>query len=78
MFLDSTLVKECKLERSECSTRTSPTTSSPFPCFHLPQLNDVTLNESCVQGDSYDYFYNSEASYILTFIFVGTFMIGKL
>lgn len=43
----------------------------------LPALNDITLNETCFQGGSYDYFSNSEISYILTFTFVSAFVFGK-
>lgn len=48
-------------------------------CFDaLPQLNAQRLNENCTQMEiRYDYFYNSEASYILTFLFVSAFIIGR-
>lgn len=45
--------------------------------FHLPQLNVERLAENCTQPDSYDYFYNSEASYIVSFSFVAAFIIGE-
>lgn len=45
-------------------------------CYHLPQLNDNTLHETCVQGNSYDYFSNSPLSFILSFSAVGTWIAG--
>lgn len=46
-------------------------------CYHLPQLNRSLLNEPCVEGDSYDYFENSQLSFILTFLFLATCLAGK-
>lgn len=46
--------------------------------YHLPQLNAQLLNESCTQTGTYDYFYNSEVSYILTFVFLGACILGKI
>uniref|UniRef100_A0A1Y1KGZ7 NAD(P)H oxidase (H2O2-forming) n=1 Tax=Photinus pyralis TaxID=7054 RepID=A0A1Y1KGZ7_PHOPY len=65
-----------KLIRSECRIRLSPTTTEPFNCYHLPQLNAENLNEPCVQGYSYNYFSQSEASFILTYAGLVTFLIG--
>ncbi|KRT80163.1 peroxidase, partial [Oryctes borbonicus] len=47
-------------------------------CYHLPQLNAKLLNEPCVQGTTYDFFSNSDVSYILTFTFIGAFIIGLI
>ncbi|GLV42469.1 Dual oxidase [Carabus blaptoides fortunei] len=50
-------------------------------CFKaLPQLNAERLNEECKQAElkSYDYFSNSEVSFILTFIFLSAFIVGLM
>lgn len=39
--------------------------------MHLPPLTQEILLEPCVQGTSYDYFRESEVSYILTFATIG-------
>ncbi|XP_072402675.1 dual oxidase 2-like [Diabrotica undecimpunctata] len=46
--------------------------------YHLPQLNDALLNENCTKPDSYDYFSNSEASYIITWAAVGACIPGVI
>lgn len=46
--------------------------------YYLPQLNQAILNEACTQPGTYDYIYNSEVAYILTFIGIGTFAIGNI
>lgn len=46
--------------------------------FHLPPLTADILQENCTSAGTYDYFFNSELSYILTFSFVTAFIIGKL
>ncbi|KAK4871803.1 hypothetical protein RN001_015927 [Aquatica leii] len=69
------IAPSCKahLKTSQCKTKV---THEFFSCYHLPQLNAQNLNEPCVQGDSYNYFVKSEASFILTFFGLGTFLIG--
>jgi dual oxidase len=68
---DSNLISGCKLGKSTCNG---------MDCFHLPPLNQTNLNETCVgkEQDSYDYFSNSEVSYILTFTCVGAFIVGSI
>lgn len=43
----------------------------------LPPLTEDQV-EACVPPNTYDYFANSEASYILTFVFLAAFIAGKL
>lgn len=66
---DTNLINRCKLSNA---VRYNNITYKA-----LPALNDAALNESCVQGDTYDYFSKSEASFIATFIFIGTFVFGE-
>jgi dual oxidase len=49
---------------------------STFTCFHLPQINKLNV-EDCTEPETYDYFSNSEVSFILTFIGVGVLILGK-
>nr|CAD7458660.1 unnamed protein product [Timema tahoe] len=53
-------------------TKTNRTTKEKTisQCFHLEQLN-ATHVESCTDAGTYDYFTNSELSFILTFLGVG-------
>ncbi|XP_057662401.1 dual oxidase 2-like [Diorhabda carinulata] len=44
--------------------------------WHLSPLNAEDLNENCTQPDSYDYFSNSELSYILSFAGISTLIVG--
>ncbi|XP_074037846.1 dual oxidase 1 [Leptinotarsa decemlineata] len=60
---DEPLIQNCKLVGNSTG-------------FHLPQLNDELLAENCSQPGSYDYFNNSEVSFILTFTFFGTCILG--
>ncbi|KAJ8975680.1 hypothetical protein NQ317_019635 [Molorchus minor] len=60
---DTNLIKHCKLERQTIY-------------YHLPQLNSALLQENCSEPATYDYFYNSETSYILTFLGLCTFILG--
>lgn len=78
-ILDLQITESCrpKLQVSECKVQVSFSSSETFKCYHLPQLNAQNLNESCVQGDSFNYFARSEASFIFTFIGIGTFLIGN-
>lgn len=39
--------------------------------FHLPPLTQAALMETCVNGTSYDYFSQSEVSFILSFTSIG-------
>lgn len=61
----------CNLKESACSEY-----NTSFPCFHLPILTAEVLNEACVQGSTFDYFYGSELSFILTFAVLGGFIVG--
>lgn len=57
-------------------TRACSEYNTSFPCFHLPILTAEVLNEACVQGSTFDYFYGSELSFILTFAILGGFIVG--
>nr|XP_008200778.1 PREDICTED: dual oxidase 1 [Tribolium castaneum] len=71
---DVQLISKCNLTKSSCTSKDS----TNFNCHHLEPLTTSVLNESCVQGLSYDYFSNSEVSFIVTFISIGTFIIGSI
>ncbi|XP_044256242.1 dual oxidase 2-like [Tribolium madens] len=71
---DNQLISTCRLMNSSCVSRNNET----FSCYHLEPLSTNVINESCVQGISYDYFSRSEISYILTFTCIGTFIIGSI
>ncbi|CAH1153484.1 unnamed protein product [Phaedon cochleariae] len=62
---DRQLIQVCKL-----------TNTSQY--YHLEQLNHTLLAENCTRPGSYDYFRNSELSYVLTFIFLGTCIVGTI
>lgn len=47
-----------------------------FTCYHLQQISKTNVEE-CTEPGTYDYFSNSEISFILTFIGVGTVILGK-
>lgn len=72
IFLDANLIEVCKLGNSTCVKQDKKV----FNCYHLEPLTTAVLNESCVQGVSYDYFSNSEASYIATFTGIGALIVG--
>ncbi|KAL3290150.1 hypothetical protein HHI36_023514 [Cryptolaemus montrouzieri] len=65
------LLSKCNLETSRCKQA-----GNSFDCYHLPQLNQAALKEPCLQGDSFDYFKGSEWSFIGTYFFVGSFILG--
>lgn len=46
--------------------------------YALPALTDDLINENCTDAGTYDYFSNSEVSYILSFTFIGAFIVGKM
>lgn len=46
------------------------------PCFHADQINENTI-EKCTEPGTYDFFSNSSASFILTFLCITTFFCGK-
>ncbi|RZC35513.1 dual oxidase 1-like, partial [Asbolus verrucosus] len=69
--IDTELNTKCNLTSSDCNSSSTDT----FKCYHLEPLTTKVLNENCTQGKSYDYFRNSEVSYILTFTSVGAFII---
>lgn len=72
LFSGADFPPSCELIKGSCNE-----SGLTRDCYHLPQLNKKRLDEECVQGDSYDYFYMSELSYILSFIFVGAFIVGS-
>lgn len=47
-----------------------------FKCYHLQQINRNNA-EDCTEPETYDYFSNSESSFILTFIGIGIVILGK-
>lgn len=73
VFLSAPIVRNCSLERKTCKLLNG----SSFDCWHLPFLNQSALEEPCKQGYTYDYFWNSEVSYIATYSAIGAFVIGK-
>jgi dual oxidase len=74
-FTDEGLNQACKnqLIEDECEKQSEATT---FACYHLEQINRKNV-EDCTEPETYDYFSNSEISFILTFIGVGTVILGK-
>jgi dual oxidase len=75
MFTDDDLNQMCKeqLHNSTCERQND---SMKFNCYHLPQINETNV-EDCTEPETYDYFSNSEASFILTFIGNGVLILGK-
>jgi len=47
-----------------------------FECYHLQQINRSNA-EDCTEPETYDYFSNSEISFIFTFIGIGIVILGK-
>ncbi|XP_025152426.1 dual oxidase 2 [Harpegnathos saltator] len=47
------------------------------PCFHAEQINENNI-EKCTEPGTYDFFSNSSASFILTFLSVTTFFCGLI
>lgn len=45
-------------------------------CFHVDQINEYTI-ESCTEPGTYDFFSNSNVSFILTFLGVSVFFCGN-
>ncbi|XP_060531820.1 dual oxidase 2-like [Cylas formicarius] len=66
---DVELVSKCKLKKI-------PGSGGDY--YALPQLNQQLLNQTCVQGTSYDYFRGSALSFILTFVSIAVFGIGNI
>lgn len=52
------------------------TVSGGTQYVHLPPLTPEVLQENCTSAGTYDYFNDSEVSYVLTFLALGTFVIG--
>jgi len=75
-FTVADLNQKCKdqLTRDDCEEQS---TDSHFECYHLQQI-DRHNTEDCTEPETYDYFSNSKSSFILTFIGVGTVILGKL
>jgi dual oxidase len=75
MFAVNDLNPECKpkLHNSTCIRQND---SQDFLCYHLPQISKSNVEE-CTEPETYDYFSGSEASFILTFIGNGLFILGK-
>ncbi|GFG34861.1 hypothetical protein Cfor_10393 [Coptotermes formosanus] len=61
-----------QLTNDTCEKQSEP---SGFTCYHLRQI-DRTVVEDCTEPEKYDYFSNSENSFILTFTGVGTVILG--
>lgn len=59
------------------STINNFTVDGTIRYYHLPPLNSERLQENCTMAGTYDYFNNSEISYILTFIGIGGFIVGE-
>jgi len=68
------LNQKCKdqLTKDDCEEQS---TESHFECYHLQQI-DRHNTEDCTEPETYDYFSNSESSFILTFIGIGTVILG--
>lgn len=66
---NSDLIKICSL--------TQNTTDGDNIYCHLPPLNAMLLKENCSKPGTYDYMNKSQVSYILTFVGIGTFVIGN-
>jgi dual oxidase len=75
MFTDDDLNDMCRKELSNdtCERQNNFTT---FNCYHLPQI-DTSNVEDCTEPETYDYFSNSEISFILTFTGVAVLILGK-
>jgi hypothetical protein len=75
MFTDNDLNQNCtkELHMSTCEKQND---SMKFKCYHLPQIN-ISNVEDCTEPETYDYFSNSETSFILTFIGDGALILGK-
>jgi dual oxidase len=74
-FTDNDLNKECQkqLDEDDCEKQSY---NSTFKCYHLKQITRSDV-EDCTEPETYDYFSNSESSFILTFIGVGIVILGK-
>ncbi|XP_069693033.1 dual oxidase-like [Periplaneta americana] len=59
------------LQSSICQLKNNKT----FNCHHLPQINNTNV-EPCTEPETYDYFSNSEVSFIFTFIGIGLCILG--
>jgi dual oxidase len=75
MFTVNDLNVMCKEELLK-TTCTRQNDSQKFSCYHLPQINNYRVEE-CTEPETYDYFSNSEASFILTFTGNGLLILGK-
>jgi len=69
------LNEACKkqLKEHDCEKQNK---QSNFKCYHLQQINR-TIAEDCTEPETYDYFSNSEISFIVTFTGIGTVILGK-
>ncbi|KAJ8953259.1 hypothetical protein NQ318_015841 [Aromia moschata] len=65
---DSGLITKCRLVNNSENSK----------YYHLPQLNAEILQENCTDPDTYDYFKNSEVSFILSFTAVGAYIAGTI
>lgn len=74
-FTDNDLHEACRklLVGDDCEKQSE---DMNFTCYHLQQINRNNA-EDCTEPETYDYFSNSESSFILTFIGVGTAILGK-
>lgn len=53
-----------------------PGNCSTGPCFHADQIIKGDIEE-CTDPETYDFFSNSSASFIFTFLGITTFFCGK-
>lgn len=69
ILLENDLHSNCKkvIKLGECKAD---------PCFHVNEINENIL-ESCTEPGTYDYYSNSAASFVLTFLGVSVFLCGK-
>ena len=74
-FTDDDLNQACRnqLTAGECEKQGE---DGKFKCYHLQQINRNNIEE-CTEPGTYDYFSNSESSFILTFFGVGIVILGK-
>jgi len=74
-FTDKDLNSSCQgqLINDTCEKRSENVT---FECYHLKQISRSNA-EDCTEPETYDYFSNSENSFVFTFIGIGIVILGK-
>ena len=64
------------LDRGKCSYKPNPFNNvKTDDCFYLPK--NPPFQESCSKMETYDYFENSEWTFISTFTGIGIIILGK-